>query len=192
MLYKLSYRWLDKHPDLTDIELINKYNTTSDTEWVAELFGRYAELIYGVALKYLSNASDAEDALLDIYSVLTAKLAKHNVDHFKSWLYRLTTNYCIDIIRKKKPTKVIPIADHQQLIDNTDALTNKDEQELVFDKMEECMKTLKEEQRECIDLFYIQSKSYQEISEQLMISWSNTRSNIQNGKRKLKICMDSK
>jgi RNA polymerase sigma-70 factor (ECF subfamily) len=47
-----------------------------------------------------------------------------------------------------------------------------------------------EEQRQVIELFYLQGKCYNEIVELTKMDWNKVRSYIQNGRRNLKICMD--
>jgi RNA polymerase sigma-70 factor (ECF subfamily) len=53
------------------------------------------------------------------------------------------------------------------------------------------MQTLPGEQRQCIELFYLQNKSYNEIVAQTGYDWNSVRSYIQNGRRNLKICMEN-
>jgi RNA polymerase sigma-70 factor (ECF subfamily) len=52
--------------------------------------------------------------------------------------------------------------------------------------------TLNESQKMCIDLFYIQNKSYQEVSEITGYSLNQVKTNIQNGKRLLKTYIENK
>jgi RNA polymerase sigma-70 factor (ECF subfamily) len=56
--------------------------------------------------------------------------------------------------------------------------------------LENCMETLKTEQRQAVNLFYMEQKSYNEIADLTGIPWNNIRSHIQNGRRNLKNCMD--
>jgi len=48
------------------------------------------------------------------------------------------------------------------------------------------------EQRQAIELFYLQEKSYKEIAPLMNIDVESVRSYLQNGRRNLKICMDEK
>jgi len=48
------------------------------------------------------------------------------------------------------------------------------------------MESLKEEQRICVELFYLKGKSYQQIADETGYSMNEVKSNIQNGKRNLK------
>jgi len=68
---------------------------------------------------------------------------------------------------------------------------DRNERELKLTKLEQAIRHLKDEQRICIELFYLQDKSYQEISDELNIPLNTVKSAIQNGKRNLKIWMES-
>jgi RNA polymerase sigma-70 factor (ECF subfamily) len=55
-----------------------------------------------------------------------------------------------------------------------------------------CLEKLKEEQRLCVELFYYQNHCYSEIAAELKFDENKVKSCIQNGKRNLKLCMESK
>jgi RNA polymerase sigma-70 factor (ECF subfamily) len=60
------------------------------------------------------------------------------------------------------------------------------------DALKECLDRLKEEQRQCIELFYYQKMCYKEISEKLGLPEKKVKSFLQNGKRNLRICLEEK
>jgi RNA polymerase sigma-70 factor (ECF subfamily) len=185
-----KYSWQNKHPDWTDEELIDAYLKGNDATYIGELFGRYVDLIFGLCLKHLKDVHNSEDTAYEIFEILIKKLQTNTVTHFKSWLYRLASNYCIDKLRKNKNSQIIHLEDKfesvRDVLDYNDTL----EKEALLQKIDFCLGTLNEEQKKCIDLFYFQEKTYQDIALTLDISWSSTRSYIQNGKRNLKICME--
>ena len=59
-----------------------------------------------------------------------------------------------------------------------------------FKKLEQCLERLPVEQKQSIQLFYLENKCYNEIVEQTGMDWNKVRSLIQNGRRNLKICME--
>ena len=72
-----------------------------------------------------------------------------------------------------------------------------DKQSLVQDDqaielMNEALGELSPEQRQCVTLFYLQKKSYQEISEETRFTMMQVKSYIQNGKRNLKLMIEKK
>ena len=61
-----------------------------------------------------------------------------------------------------------------------------------FKQLEYCLEQLVVEQRQVIELFYIEGKCYNEIVTQTGLEWNKVRSYIQNGRRNLKLCMDKR
>jgi RNA polymerase sigma factor (sigma-70 family) len=66
------------------------------------------------------------------------------------------------------------------------------EKEENLKKLEYCLGTLSDEQRKVVKLFYLDGKCYNEIVELTGMEWNQVRSLIQNGRRNLKICMESR
>jgi RNA polymerase sigma-70 factor (ECF subfamily) len=58
--------------------------------------------------------------------------------------------------------------------------------------IESSINELNEEQKSCVILFYLQKKSYNEIAATTGYSVMQVKSNIQNGKRNLKILVEKK
>jgi RNA polymerase sigma factor (sigma-70 family) len=66
------------------------------------------------------------------------------------------------------------------------------QKEEQFKQLEQCLDSLSAEQKQSVELFYLQNKTYKEISDITGTEWNQVRSLIQNGRRNLKICMDKK
>jgi RNA polymerase sigma-70 factor (ECF subfamily) len=56
--------------------------------------------------------------------------------------------------------------------------------------MEQCMEKLPPEQKETINLFYLEQKCYKDVAELTGYDLNKVKSYIQNGKRNLKICIE--
>jgi RNA polymerase sigma-70 factor (ECF subfamily) len=175
----------------SDNELIGKYKKSGSLFELGELYQRYMELVYGVCLKYLKEPEDAKDCVINIFEELINKLKKHEVDNFKGWLYQLTKNHCLMKLRKQKTIPVNIDLSVVQLAENIH-LDDELEKEENFKQMQYCMGQLIQQQRQVIELFYLQKKCYKEISEITEIEINRVRSFIQNGRRNLKICMEKK
>lgn len=64
------------------------------------------------------------------------------------------------------------------------------EKEENFKKLEYCLATLSDDQKNMVQLFYLEGKCYNEIVELTGQEWNQVRSFIQNGRRNLKNCME--
>lgn len=172
-----------------DQALIAAYKSSSDLKVVAQLYQRYLDLLYGVCLKYLGDQETAKDAVMDLFEELSLKLLKHEVQHFKAWLYTLAKNHCLMKLRSSGKTRVQSFdPDHMQTADDLH-LKDKVEQEEQFDQLSACIEALPPDQRTVIRLFYLENKCYKEIETITGLEWNKVRSHIQNGRRNLKICM---
>jgi len=177
---------------LSDADLLGKYREKYDPEYSGELFNRYLHLVYGVCLKYLGNRDDSQDAVMTLYEMISDKLKTHEVVYFKSWLYMVTKNHCLMTLRKRKGEHLIGI-DESLFMENQPAMHLNDEtvdMEGNLTKLEKCMEELKQQQQQCVRLFYLEEKSYQEVSRETRFPLKEVKSYIQNGKRNLKLCME--
>ena len=173
----------------SDNELIEKYRNSRDKEYVGVLFERYYFLVYGLCLKYLQDEDEAKDAVLQIFEKLFTDLFKHNIQNFPSWLHSVARNHCLMNLRKKKQ-----IEKHEQILrfEKEQFHEQPDFEEKLIETqrmngLNEALAELKEEQRVCIDLFYLQEKSYNEICDTTGYNYKQVKSFIQNGKRNLKL-----
>lgn len=174
-----------------DHELVEKYRRTKDLAVLGELFQRYMDLVYGVCLKYLKHPENAQDSVIAIFEELVGKLQKHEVDNFKSWLYTLAKNHCLMRLRSEKKGVVVNMDVELVQSEENVHLNGELDKEENFNRLDYCLGQLQQEQRTVIELFYLQGKCYNEIVSLTGMDWNKVRSYIQNGRRNLKICMDS-
>ena len=177
----------------SDKELITAYKSNNDLMPLSILYQRYMDLVFGVCLKYFKDAERSKDAVMDIYEELFTKLKQHEVENFKGWLHVLARNYCLMQLRSPKNMKLTEFkADFMQSSQITHLENGVLEKEENFTKLEGCIEALPVDQKQSIELFFLQKKCYNEIAEITGHEWSKVRSYIQNGKRNLKICMEEK
>ena len=181
----------------TDGRLLEYFLETRNPEYLGELYERYIHLVYGVCLNYFRDPEKSKDAVIDIYEKIQQEIWKHEVIHFKNWLYVVTKNHCLMELRKRKPGETIFVSYEKELdafMENDFELHPlDDEQDEITEKaLGECLKSLKNEQRKCIHLFYFKEKSYREIARSLGLEKKKIKSYIQNGKRNLRICLEGK
>jgi RNA polymerase sigma factor (sigma-70 family) len=181
----------DINQNSTDQELLEQFYTDHENEWLGILLQRYTLLLLGVCMKYLKNEEEAKDSVQQIFLKVIQELHKYKVEYFKSWLYMVAKNHCLMKLRDKQGKYKVEIDDRQIVQPETDkqALLQND---LTFELMERSLKELHTEQQQCVTLFYLQKKSYQQISEETGYSMLQVKSYIQNGKRNLKILIENK
>lgn len=175
---------------LTDAELIADYKRKGDAELVGELYKRYSHLVYGVCLKYHKNEDESKDAVIQIFENLLEDLKKHNIENFKSWLHSVSRNHCLMALRKNQTLQKRE-NEYEYSLGNNNTETfdfephEKETKEVQLTALEQGLTTLKEEQRVCIELFFLQEKRYEEVADITGYSTKQVKSYIQNGKRNL-------
>ena len=183
----------DKYHDLTDQELLERFHTDHDNEWLGILLQRYTLLLLGVSMKYLKNEEEAKDSVQQIFLKVIQELQKYKVEFFKSWLYMVAKNHCLMKLREKQGKLTAGISEKLSATPQEDSDRQVLEQnDHTLNLMESALDELSTEQRQCVTLFYLQKKSYQEVSEETGYSMLQVKSYIQNGKRNLKILIEKK
>jgi RNA polymerase sigma factor (sigma-70 family) len=178
---------------VTDKELMQRYRLQRNTEWLGVLLQRYSLLLLGTCIKYLKNTEEAKDAAQQVCLKVIGELEKYEVEYFKSWLYMIAKNHCLMQLRNKthfKPEEVLNFTPVPA--EDMEAKPNLNKQEVTYDAMYEALQELTGEQKACVEMFYLQKKSYAEIANDLQLNLMQVKSAIQNGKRNLKIKIENK
>ena len=181
-----------KNQDITDQQLLAKFNEDHDNKWLGILLQRYTLLLLGVCMKYLKNEELAKDGVQQIFLKVITELPKYKVEYFKSWIYMVAKNHCLMQLRNKTGRNTMEISDK---IITKEEVADKDkllENEKSYEMMSVALTELNTEQYQCVTLFYLQKKSYLEICETTGFSMMQVKSHIQNGKRNLKLLIEKK
>ena len=96
-------------------------------------------------------------------------------------------------LRDQQGKRAVEVNDiHVQTVDETLEGNPHLEKDELLDRMAGALEQLNAEQKQCIILFYLEKRSYHEITEITGFSLMQVKSYIQNGKRNLKIMLDKK
>jgi RNA polymerase sigma-70 factor (ECF subfamily) len=178
---------------LSDSELVSLYTKSGDSEYVGELFTRYSHLVYGVCLYLLKNRDEAKDAVIAIFEQLLKDLKNTEVKNHKAFLHTVARNYCF--MQKRGSQRLL--RREQIFADGIELETlpaefeiNKEDED--YQILYSAINQLNEEQKICIELFFMHKKSYSEITEITNYNTNQVKSYIQNGKRNLRNFLTSK
>lgn len=174
----------------TDKELIEQYRNSHESEYIGALFIKYSHLVTGLCLKYFKDEDKAKDAVMDIFEQNLIYLKRHSVDNYKSWLYSVTKNYCLQVFRKEKSLETRKQQyfkeTKEEIVESESIMHQIGRKEYREAQLKDALDKLKSHQKECLELFYFQGKSYEEITELTQYELKKVKSYIQNGKRNLK------
>jgi RNA polymerase sigma-70 factor (ECF subfamily) len=183
----------ERYQQLTDQQLLEHFYADHNNEWLGILLQRYTLLLLGLCMKYLKNEEQAKDSVQQIFLKVITELQKYKVEYFKSWVYMVAKNHCLMLLRDRQGKIPAELTDRLKIA----AEEEQDKQTLLqndhaMELMETSLKELNPEQQQCVTLFYLNKKSYQEISDVTGFSMQQVKSYIQNGKRNLRILIDKK
>ncbi|HMQ48167.1 MAG TPA: sigma-70 family RNA polymerase sigma factor [Saprospiraceae bacterium] len=178
--------WQKNDERISDEDLIALYKKRLDASIVGILFRRHYHKVYGLCLNYLKNAHDGEDAVMEIFESLPGHLVHHSIQKFEPWLFFVTRNHCLKRFKKQVKNRW---EDIQEINEDffVEIEAEKDHiYEQRYEALGEAIDELKEDQKKCIILFFLQQKTYNDIVEITGFSYNDVKSYIQNGKRNLK------
>lgn len=135
----------------------------------------YADMLYRVALSYLSDAEDAEDAVHDTF----VKFIRHTLpfkdeSYERAWLIRVTVNRCKDMLKKRKNHLTLDYAEDVAQTENGGS-------EVLV-----ALRHLDEKYRLCVELHYLEGFSVEETAVTLGVSVSAVKMRLARGRQMLK------
>ena len=157
-----------------------------DTEAFSPLVEEHQRMVYNLALRMLRDPQNAQDAAQDAFLKAFRSLPKFRGESsFSVWLYRLTSNVCLDMLRKeKRGGKVVslyPDDEDDHMLDLPDTAPLPEEAAEKRERIEcvrTAMKNLSAEHREILILREVDGLNYAEIAEQLGINEGTVKSRI--------------
>jgi RNA polymerase sigma-70 factor (ECF subfamily) len=182
----------DPYHHITDQELLDRWYSDRNNEWLGVLLQRYTLLLFGVCMKYIKQEDEARDCVQQIFVKVITELAKYRVEYFKSWIYTIARNHCLMKLRDQHGRAAELSESMLAAWDDEPGNNSHQQKEQLLEWMGDALEELGKEQKLCVTLFYLDRKSYQEIASKTGFTLMQVKSHIQNGKRNLKLLMDKK
>lgn len=152
------------------------------------LHKQYYAMVHQMCLGFVKGDYDiASDLSQEIFIIIWKKLDTFKeASTYKTWIYRITVNKCLEFIRKEKNKKTIPISNfkYELKVENKEEKTE-DEKELYF-----AIGQLKELDR-LIIMMVLEGQESKDISEVIGINPINTRVKIHRIKKRLKTILNN-
>jgi len=143
-----------------DAQLVGQY-LNGDEKSLEILIKKYLKPIYGFVYKYTGNAQEAEDLTQEVFVKMWRHLKKYNKNKsFKTWLFSIAKNTCIDWLRKKK---TIPISELKERGENDNFF----EQVSISQLLQSATNNLLPKYQTVLSLYYNDNLNFREIAEKL-------------------------
>jgi len=172
--------------ELSDEEIVEKVRTSNQELYVI-IVDRYQKKL----IRYVNNLIKDENKAIDVVQESFIKafinLNNFNIEKkFSSWIYRIVHNQAINLAKKYQ--KETPLLENWDFKSNDNIEEDFEEKE-IKEKVEECLKNVPLIYGEPLSLYYIDEKSYEEISDILRIPMGTVATRINRAKKLMKkIC----
>jgi RNA polymerase sigma-70 factor (ECF subfamily) len=179
-----------------EIEVLNEEQVwldqarQGDKTAFGKLIEAYQRPVYNLAYRMLNNSGEAEEAAQEAFIRAYTRLQTYNPNHkFSTWMLSITSNYCIDLIRKRRALLLSidePLPPHPALM--SDGQKGPEAQMVMSEQQEMVQSLLQElapEYRQAIVLRYWHELSYEEIAEMMDTTVSAIKSRLFRARRQL-------
>ena len=177
-----------KLSDFTDSELITHYLRDQDSMYFTVLYRRYASKVFAKCISMLADEGQARDATQDIFIKVLLNLSKFTEQSsFSTWVYSITYNYCIDLIRKKKKMPLIFTEDVGKVSRETDEIDDIPDSvllEMEQNRLEKVLEYLPPGDKAILLMKYIDDLSIRDIGAVLNKTESAIKMQIMRAKHK--------
>lgn len=174
----------DDPDDRTDRTLVAAF-LDGDERAFDQLVDRHAQRVFAICLRYFGDPADAEDAMQETFVAVLRRVSTYGGHAaFSTWLYRVATNACHDLARRRARRPRTASADVEALADipeDTDALANR---ELGLE-LERALALLDAPTRAAILLHDVQGVPYADIGARLGLPVGTVKSRIHRGHARL-------
>jgi RNA polymerase sigma-70 factor (ECF subfamily) len=171
------------------IDLVERCKA-NDRKAQLELYKKYCNGMYVVAMRFLRNPDDAEDVIQESFIKAFQKLDQYKAEvSFGAWLKKIVINKCLDFIKSKK-NRFLELNENNIHIVEDDNWTV--EETVSVHQVKEAMDKLPVKYKNVVQLYLVEGYDHQEISEILQITETNCRTRLLRGKGHLKELLKSK
>jgi len=159
----------------------------------------YQDLVYSVSYRIMGEPASAADVCQETFLTAYQKLETYRGGSFKSWLLRIATNTCYDLLRyhQRRPTTSLEELTGADYADDVPLPSPAETPEQAVQRAElngaiqACISALNADQRMALVLCDVQAYSYQEIAELAEASLGTVKSRISRARQAVRACLQS-
>ncbi|MBS2532654.1 sigma-70 family RNA polymerase sigma factor [Catenulispora sp. NF23] len=167
-----------------DDRLLAARAADGDDEAFEHLVHRYAPRMLTLATRILGDRTEAEDAVQEAFVAAWRALPGFRADsQFPTWLYRIVTNKCLNLLRARRPNA--PLEDAGELRAPAGDPADAAEATETLRTLGQALDSLTDEQRACWVLREMDGLSYEEIGRILGIGEPSVRGRIHRARKAL-------
>lgn len=164
-------------------DLLGNYVRGNDQAAFAEIYRRYAGMVYSIARRYLASDADAEDVVAACFSVLAQKAELLRGRNLGGWLYGRAMGMAGNLVtsRRRRAVREQKAADM-----NAETPEAREQMDRLLGTVEREIARLPEKQRQAIVLQYYQGMSGDEIAETMHCEKASVAALVHRGMERLR------
>ncbi len=171
--------------ETSDEEIIALYLESNHSAYFDLLYDRYSRKVFAKCISLLKSQEQAEDATQDIFVKLLLKLGNFSgKSKFSTWLYSITYNYCIDLIRRKKKNPAVLVEDMTAANDAAEEISDSELLETNVARLKVVLEQIPVEDKSILMMKYQDDLSIKDICSVLNKSESAIKMKIKRAKEK--------
>jgi len=146
----------------TDAMLVSAIRAGDQTA-MAEIYDRYSNVVYSVALRVVADAGAAEDILQDVFMQLwrNPQAFDANRGSLPGWLAVISRNRAIDFLRKRRPE-----TEMEEVVVNVEPdMVRSAEWSLLLGKIRGVLASMPDSQRAALEMSFFEGLTHGEIAE---------------------------
>ncbi|SDG61414.1 sigma-70 family RNA polymerase sigma factor [Pelagibacterium luteolum] len=156
------------------------------------LYDRTSAKLFGVTLRILSNRTEAEDALQEVFIKVWQRAEGYRPDAASpmTWLITIARNHAIDKVRARRSGHT----DIEEAFDLADSGMNPEQSAINTDdgnRIDDCMKSLKPDRAEAVRRVYVEGESYNELADRLAVPLNTVRTWLRRSLLALRECLEA-
>lgn len=176
---------MDNYQNLTDEQLVALVAKNNQMIY-AEIIKRYQKPL----LRYAANLVGSEDEAADIVqeAFIKAYINLNSFDankKFSTWIYRIVHNEAVNFLNKNKRLAHLKEEEWDMVEDHTESLDDAVFKAQLKQQVDNCLKKLPLQYKTMIILYFLEERSYEEISDILRVPIGTVGTNISRGKKQL-------
>lgn len=169
---------------MTELEAIQSCQA-GDIAGLHVLYEMHRKKVYNLSWRMLGTPQDGEDALQEVFLKVFDRIKNYRGDSaFSTWLYRMTTNHCLDLLRRRKILTFLGFENAPEAQDRKDS--EKAVNLGLSPVIAKALEKLPEKQKACLLMREMDELSYEDIASALQLSLGSVKSNIHRAKAFLK------
>jgi RNA polymerase sigma-70 factor (ECF subfamily) len=165
-------------PDSSDAALIARIRA-GDEDAMAQVYDRYSQIVYSVALRVLGDTGAAEDVMQEIFMQLwrNPQTFDANRGSLGAWLAVIARHRSIDQLRKRKPE-----TDLEDVIVSVNAnLENETDKNMFLAKVRSLLGSMPADQRRTLELAFFEGLTHSEVAEKMGEPLGTVKTRIRTG-----------